>query len=146
MELEKLQEIVEFMKKNGVSELMVEDTAGKVSLKRETAGGAVPAGPAAPAAAVPAAASPDETARAKDTGVPIESPLVGTFYRSSSPDADPFVKVGSRVDAKTVVCIIEAMKVMNEIRAGVSGRVAKVLAENGSAVQFGQKLFLVEPE
>ena len=78
--------------------------------------------------------------------LPVKSPLVGTFYRSSSPDSDPFVKVGSHVGPNSVVCIIEAMKVMNEIKAGVSGTVRKVLVENASAVQFGQPLFLVDPD
>ncbi|HRV31203.1 MAG TPA: acetyl-CoA carboxylase biotin carboxyl carrier protein, partial [Kiritimatiellia bacterium] len=75
---------------------------------------------------------------------PIPSPLVGTFYRVSSPDADPFVQVGSRVNKDTVVCIIEAMKVMNEIKAETSGVVKRILIENATAVQFGEPMFLIE--
>ncbi|MFY9376075.1 MAG: acetyl-CoA carboxylase biotin carboxyl carrier protein, partial [Kiritimatiellia bacterium] len=75
---------------------------------------------------------------------PIPSPLVGTFYRASSPDADPFVQVGSRVNKDTVVCIIEAMKVMNEIKAETSGVVKRILIENATAVQFGEPMFLIE--
>jgi acetyl-CoA carboxylase biotin carboxyl carrier protein len=82
--------------------------------------------------------------KAESTGVPIKAPLVGTFYRASSPELDPFVKVGDRVTANTVVCIIEAMKVMNEVKAGVTGVVRRVLAENGAVVEFGQPLFEVE--
>ena len=76
--------------------------------------------------------------------MPIPSPLVGTFYRASSPDADPFVQVGSRVNKDTVVCIIEAMKVMNEIKAETSGVVKRILIENATAVQFGEPMFLIE--
>jgi len=75
----------------------------------------------------------------------IKSPMVGTFYRAPSPDADPFVQVGDRVDAETTVCIIEAMKVMNEIKAETEGEIVKVLAENGEPIEFGQPLFLVKP-
>ena len=75
---------------------------------------------------------------------PIPSPLVGTFYRAGSPDADPFVQVGTRVNKDTVVCIIEAMKVMNEIKAEASGVIKKILVENATAVQFGQPMFLIE--
>lgn len=77
--------------------------------------------------------------------VPIQSPLVGTFYRASAPDADPFVAVGTRVTKDSVVCIIEAMKVMNEIKAETSGVIKKILVENATAVQYGQPMFLVEP-
>ncbi|MGB4241174.1 MAG: acetyl-CoA carboxylase biotin carboxyl carrier protein, partial [Kiritimatiellia bacterium] len=75
---------------------------------------------------------------------PIPSPLVGTFYRASSPDADPFVQVGSRVNKDTVVCIIEAMKVMNEIKAETSGVIKRILVENATAVQYGEPMFLIE--
>jgi acetyl-CoA carboxylase biotin carboxyl carrier protein len=96
----------------------------------------------APAALPPPAAAPPPPAEEELT--PIASPLVGTFYRASSPDADPFVSVGARVNKDTVVCIIEAMKVMNEIKAETSGVIKKILVENATAVQFGQPMFLVE--
>ena len=144
MNLDRIKDIVEFMRQNALVELSIEDADGKVSLKRESSAPAatpvvhaVPAPAAAPSPAAPAPADP---------GQPVKSPLVGTFYRSSSPDSDPFVKVGSHVGPNSVVCIIEAMKVMNEIKAGVSGTVRKVLVENASAVQFGQPLFLVDPD
>ena len=143
MELEKIKDIVEFMRQNDLVELSVEDASGKVSLKRGVA--AAPLSPAVPSAA-PASAPVAPPPPPEPSGKPIKSPLVGTFYRSSSPDSDPFVKVGSHVTPNTVVCIVEAMKVMNEIKAGLSGTVSKVLLENASAVQFGQPLFLVDPD
>lgn len=151
MKLEEIKTIVEFMKENELVEFSMEDADGKLSLKRECQSPVFapvyPAPAASPAAATPApAAQKDAPAEPQEEGTPVKSPLVGTFYRSSSPDADPFVKVGSHVTAGTVVCIVEAMKVMNEIKAGVSGTVAKVLVENASAVQFGQPLFLVTPD
>ncbi|MBP5787864.1 MAG: acetyl-CoA carboxylase biotin carboxyl carrier protein, partial [Kiritimatiellae bacterium] len=96
--------------------------------------------PAEPAPAAPAAPA------AEPEGVPVKAPLVGTFYRASSPEMEPFVKVGDSVTPATVVCIIEAMKVMNEVKAGVSGVVRRVLVENGAVVEFGQPLLLVSAE
>jgi acetyl-CoA carboxylase biotin carboxyl carrier protein len=142
--LDQIKDIVEFMRQNGLVELSMEDADGKLSLKRESSAPAAPA--PVIAAPAPTAAPAPAAAPAADPGVPVKSPLVGTFYRSSSPDADPFVKVGSHVGPNSVVCIIEAMKVMNEIKAGVSGTVRKVLLENASAVQFGQPMFLVDPD
>jgi len=99
-------------------------------------------GPSLPAA--PAAAPAGEPAPAAPAGPTFDSPMVGTFYRSPSPDAGPFVSVGERVTAETVVCIIEAMKVMNEIQAEFPGEILEVLVENGEPVEFGQPLFLVK--
>ena len=103
---------------------------------------------AAPAAAPAAAAPPAETAPAADPMeglIAIESPMVGTFYASPSPDKPTFVKVGDTINAETVVCLVEAMKIFNEIKGGQSGTVAKLLVENGEAVEFGQPLMLVKP-
>jgi acetyl-CoA carboxylase biotin carboxyl carrier protein len=102
----------------------------------------VAAAPAAPVAAAPAApaAAPAAAAPAKT----IDSPLVGTFYRAASPDSDAFVNVGDRVTADTVIAIIEAMKVMNEIKAEKSGVIKEILVENGQPVEFGQPLFVIE--
>ena len=100
---------------------------------------AAPVAPAPAAAPVPAAAP---AAPSKDKI--IESPIVGTFYRSSAPGADAFVKVGSKVDADTTVCIVEAMKVMNEIKAEKSGVIKEILIENGQPVEYGQALFVLE--
>jgi acetyl-CoA carboxylase biotin carboxyl carrier protein len=101
------------------------------------------AAPAAVPAAVPAAAP---AAPAADEGlVAIESPMVGTFYGSPSPDKPPFIAVGAQVNANTVVCLVEAMKIFNEIKAERSGTVAKVLVQSGQAVEFGQPLFMIKP-
>lgn len=103
----------------------------------------------APAAAAPAAESAQSTASdsaaSSDDGPSVTSPMVGTFYRSPSPDADPFVKEGDVISVGQTVCIIEAMKIMNEIESEVSGRVTKILVENGSPVEYNTPLFLVDP-
>ncbi|MCG3179067.1 MAG: hypothetical protein BIFFINMI_01398 [Phycisphaerae bacterium] len=99
----------------------------------------LPAAPAAGAAAAQAAAA------AQDDLVAITSPMVGTFYAAPSPDDPPFIKTGDNVDEETVVCIVEAMKVMNEIKAEVRGTIAKILVNNGEAVEYGQPVFMVKP-
>lgn len=136
------------MKKNGVAVFKMEREGFKITLKTSEATGQIrvsqplmaavgdpspQALPAAPAAPAPAPAAP--------TGPEIKSPMVGTFYAASSPEAAPFVSVGQEVTPDTVVCIIEAMKVMNEVKAETSGVIAEVCAENGKPVQFGQALF-----
>jgi acetyl-CoA carboxylase biotin carboxyl carrier protein len=104
----------------------------------------VPAAPAAPAPASPEA--PEATGKADDEFLTITSPMVGTFYASSDPDASPYVTIGSPVEPETIVCIIEAMKVFNEIKAGVSGTIEQVLVRNEQAVEYGQPLFRVRPK
>lgn len=153
MDLDRIKNVIELMREHELNEFAIEEKDFKLSLKRGggavtmmpspmmmpgLAGGAAPAPAAAPAAPAPEAPAADENL------TPIPSPLVGTFYRASSPDADPFVAVGSRVNKDTVVCIIEAMKVMNEIKAEASGVIKKILVENATAVQFGQPMFLIE--
>ena len=129
----------------GLSEVEVEAADVRVRVQRATA---PVAAPAAPAAAPPPAA--DERPLVADvvspTLVPVEAPMVGTFYRASSPTADPYVQEGDAVKEGQVVCIIEAMKLMNEIESKVGGRVARVLVENGQAVEYGQPLFLIDPQ
>lgn len=144
MDMQQIKSVIGLMREENLSEFAIEEDGFKLSLKR---GGVAPLSvAAAPAAApVPAAPAPAPAAApAPDDGLEkIKAPLVGTFYRASSPDADPFVKVGSTVTKDTVVGIIEAMKVMNEIKAETSGVVKKVLVDNAMAVQYGQPLFLV---
>jgi acetyl-CoA carboxylase biotin carboxyl carrier protein len=108
---------------------------------------AAPVLAAAATAAVPAGGLPDSVVIVERPGnmVTVEAPMVGTFYRASSPTADPYVREGDVVKEGQIVCIIEAMKLMNEIEAKIAGRVAKVLVENGQAVEYGQPLFLIEP-
>lgn len=136
------------MKKNGLAVFKMEREGFKITLKTAGAEGATQvfttSGPAP--AATPAPAAAPATAPAADVSnlTEIKSPMVGTFYASPSPDAAPFVSAGQAVTPDTVVCIIEAMKVMNEIKAEVAGTVAEVCAENGKPVQFGQALFRVK--
>jgi acetyl-CoA carboxylase biotin carboxyl carrier protein len=152
VDLEEIKQIIALMKRNELTEFELEREGGKIRIKRGPNGSAgsdtavipvpVQAAPvmvAPPAAAAPAAAP---AAPAADT-VEIKSPMVGTFYRSPSPEAAPFIEVGASVNEETVVCIIEAMKVMNEIKAEVKGVITEVLVENAKAVEFGQPLFRV---
>lgn len=144
MDMDRIKSVIDLMREHELCEFAIEEKDFKLSLKRGSPAmmAAVPpmAPTAAPAAAAPAAPPPP----AEESLTPIPSPLVGTFYRAGSPDADPFVGVGSRVNKDTVVCIIEAMKVMNEIKAETSGVIKKILVENATAVQFGQPMFLIE--
>ena len=144
MDIDRIKTVIDLMREHELNEFAIEEPDFKLTLKR--GGPAMMMAPQmmAPAMA-PAAAKPAPAAPAADENLtPIPSPLVGTFYRAGSPDADPFVAVGSRVNKDTVVCIIEAMKVMNEIKAETSGVVKKILVENATAVQFGQSMFLIE--
>ncbi len=144
MDLKEIKALIDLMQKNGLTAFEMEKDGFRISLAKETGYApamAYAAPPAAPAAAVPApAAAPSEAAPAA-SGKEIPSPMVGTFYSSPSPESPAFVKVGQKVTPDTVVCIIEAMKVMNEIKAEVSGTITEVAAENGQPVQFGQALF-----
>lgn len=143
MDLKKVKDLIEIMKENDLVELEVVDGDSKVHLKGPQSAAAVvtsvPAAPVAPAAA----SAPIDTA--SEGLVNIESPIVGTFYQASSPDSDPYVKVGDQVDPETVVCIVEAMKVMNEIKAETSGTITEVCCKDGEAIEFGQVLFKVRP-
>ncbi|HUI06289.1 MAG TPA: acetyl-CoA carboxylase biotin carboxyl carrier protein [Verrucomicrobiae bacterium] len=150
MELEQIKAIIAMMKENDLSEFSMEQDGLKIRIKRGPEGfqQAVTLPPAVPAqpvnvpvtAAAPAVAP---TPPAPVAGAHITSPMVGTFYRAPSPDAPPYVEVGQQVDPETVVCIIEAMKVMNEIKAEMTGVITEILAENAKPVEFGQKLFAV---
>jgi acetyl-CoA carboxylase biotin carboxyl carrier protein len=161
MELEKVKELIDMMKANDLSELEIVDGRMRVVLKRGS-GQSVPqvvAQPVAiPTSSVPVSATAEiqasapvesaaqKEAKQEDKFSEIISPIVGTYYSAPSPNADSFVEVGTKVEEETVVCIIEAMKVMNEIKSGVCGTIKKILVNNGSAVEYGQPLFLVEPE
>jgi len=144
VDLKEIKALIDLMQKNGLTAFEMEKDGFRISLAKEAGYApamAYAAPPAAPAAAVPApAAAPSEAAPAA-SGKEIPSPMVGTFYSSPSPESPAFVKVGQKVTPDTVVCIIEAMKVMNEIKAEVSGTITEIAAENGQPVQFGQALF-----
>lgn len=146
MDLKDIKAIIDLMKKNDLSVFEMEKDGFRIKLQKGLADQPImmtttaPSGAASAVGNGPAAGSvPAEGGSLKD----IVSPMVGTFYRAASPDASPFADVGTKVNEDTVVCIIEAMKVMNEIKAETSGVIAEVLAENGKPVQFGQALFRV---
>lgn len=151
MDIKDIKRIVELMKANELTEFSMKDEDFELALKRggseapqvvyASAPVAAPA-PAPVAAPAPAAAAVDED----DGLIEIPSPIVGTFYRKPAPDADSFVSVGDEVSDETVVCIVEAMKVMNEIKAETKGVIKKILVDDGTPVQYGQPLFLVQPK
>lgn len=146
MSLDKVKALMELMNEHEFASLELEEKDFSVKLEKYPAGGAcapvVMPAVAAPAAA-PAAAGGSAPAEDMAGLVPVKSPIVGTFYASPSPDSAPFVSAGDKVSPDTIVCIIEAMKIMNEIKAEVAGTVEKVLIENGEPVEYGQPLFLV---
>jgi acetyl-CoA carboxylase biotin carboxyl carrier protein len=155
VDIKDIKAIIDLMKKNSITEFELERQDSKIRLKRGLNGGGsatqsedyVPAilAPMQPAVAVPApvaVATPPPVATGE---VDIKSPMIGTFYRAPSPEAGNYLEVGASVTPETVVCIIEAMKVMNEIKAEVKGVVTQVLVENAKPVEFGQPLFKVRP-
>jgi len=148
-DVKKVRRLIELMKEHDLSELDLKQADNRVRIRR---GGEVFAY-SAPAAAMPRPAAPaTEPAAAPAQSAAdarmlvIKSPMVGTFYKASGPDSAPFVKVGDRIGPEKTVCIVEAMKVFNEIPAGVSGQVVAILVENGAPVEFGQPLIKVDPE
>jgi acetyl-CoA carboxylase biotin carboxyl carrier protein len=148
-DIKEIKTIIDLMKKNDLSVFEIEKEGFRLKLQRGPSGEAAAVVPQ-PTAVPPKAATPDaEAVPVSPKGIEsvqfkeIVSPMVGTFYRAASPDAPPFVDVGKTVTEETVVCIIEAMKVMNEIKAETSGVIAEIVAENGKPVQFGQVLFKV---
>ncbi|MDH3583873.1 MAG: acetyl-CoA carboxylase biotin carboxyl carrier protein [Phycisphaerae bacterium] len=149
IDLKVLKQLIRLMKENDLSELDLRDSDEQVSLKRGS-GVVYPAVPVPPTPA-PAAVPVESPAGGGDEEpideglVQIKSPMVGTFYAAASPDADPFVGVGASVGPDSVVCVVEAMKVFNEIKAELAGTVEKVLVSNGEAVEFEQPLFLIRP-
>ena len=152
MDLRKLKTLIDLVSESNVSELEITEAEGKVRIVK--GGGAVVQPFAAPAMAVapaPAVASTPAPAPAAAPAAPeapaghlVKSPMVGTFYRSSSPGAKAFVEIGSQVKQGETICIIEAMKILNEIEADKSGTVTQILGENGQAVEYGQPLFMIE--
>jgi acetyl-CoA carboxylase biotin carboxyl carrier protein len=156
MDMRKLKTLVDLVSESNISELEITEAEGKVRIVKAGYGvpttmmmqpagqmmmapqQAAPVGEAAPAAA------PAAEVAAAPTGHVVKSPMVGTFYRSASPGSKPFAEVGSAIKEGDAICIVEAMKIMNEIEADMSGTVSKILVENGQAVEYGQPLFIVE--
>ena len=160
MDLKDIKAIIDLMKRNSVSEFELERQDFKIKLKRNSGAASAEDAPAviyaqAPAPMVlpapvpgqiPATVPVPASAPAVSTTVDIKSPMIGTFYRAPSPESAPYVEVGTEVNPDTVVCIIEAMKVMNEIKAETKGVITEILVENAKPVEFGQPLFKVQPQ
>jgi acetyl-CoA carboxylase biotin carboxyl carrier protein len=156
MDIKEIQELIKFVAKSGVSEVSIDRKDFKITIKAQSTqtivNAHIPAAPAvqalapAPVAAAPSPAAPSPAAPAEASNlITIKAPMIGTFYRSSAPDKPLFVNVGDEVKAGQVICIIEAMKLFNEIESEVSGKIVKVLVDNASPIEYDQPLFLVEP-
>lgn len=150
MDLRKLKTLIDLVSESNVSELEITEAEGKVRIVKsegKIVQQFVAAPVAAPVAAAPVAPAPVAELPApvaEPSGHVVTSPMVGTFYRASSPGAKPFVDVGTEIKEGETICIIEAMKILNEIEADKSGKVTRILAENGQAVEYGQPLFVIE--
>ena len=149
MDLRKLKTLIDLVSDSNVTELEITEAEGKVRIVKSSGAPLVMQQPASamlatPAAAPLAAAPAAEAAPAVETSHVVKSPMVGTFYRSASPGAKPFVEVGDVVKEGETICIIEAMKILNEIESDKSGTIRKILCENGQAVEYGQPLFLID--
>ncbi|WP_442589091.1 acetyl-CoA carboxylase biotin carboxyl carrier protein [Pedobacter sp. AW31-3R] len=158
MDIKQIQELIKFVSRSGVNEVAIEQKDFKITIKTNQAPTVItttvpavaapqvlPAAQAAQAVATTVESAAPAVADDSSKYITIKSPMIGTFYRSSSPDKASFVNVGDEVSAGKVICIIEAMKLFNEIESEVSGRIVKVLVENSSPVEYDQPLFLVEP-
>ena len=149
MDLKAIKQVIDLMKRSELSEFELEEEGFKLRLSRkngEAATQIIQAAPAATPVAVPTPVAETESAApAEEAGISlVKSPMVGTFYRSPSPDSPSFVDVGAKISEDSVVCIIEAMKVMNEIQAEIKGTITEILVENGDSIEFGQPLFKVK--
>ena len=144
-DVDRIRQIIELMEQHELVEVDLQEGEEKIKLKR---GGAVPmvAAPVAAAAPAPVAAAPAPTADNTAGTTTINAPMVGTFYAKANPESPPFVKVGDRVSADTIVCIVEAMKVFNEIPAECSGTIVEVLVSDQQAVDFGKPMFRIQPD
>ncbi|QEP44214.1 acetyl-CoA carboxylase biotin carboxyl carrier protein [Ectothiorhodospiraceae bacterium BW-2] len=147
MDIRKIKKLIELLDDSGVAEIEIKEGEESVRICRYAQ--PAPIAPAPPPFAAPAALAPESTSNRNDevaipTGHLITSPIVGTFYRSSSPSSKPFTEIGRQVEAGETLCIIEAMKIMNQIEADKSGVVKDILVDNGEPVEFGQPLFVIE--
>jgi acetyl-CoA carboxylase biotin carboxyl carrier protein len=152
MDLRKLKKLIDLVEESGITELEVTEGEEKVRIAKHSAAAAPqtymmpPAAPAAAPLAAPAAAAPAAAVEEKSAlpeGEVVKSPMVGTFYRSASPGSEPFVEVGSAVKVGDTLCIVEAMKLLNEIESDCAGTVKAILVENGQPVEYGEPLFIV---
>ena len=152
MDLAYLKKLVRIVEQSGVDEIEVEEEGLRIRVAKNGPSHAVPVqttvAPAVAHQPAPSNVHPDvpaQPAKAETKYHEVKSPIVGTFYRAPAPDADQYVEVGQVIQQKTVVCIIEAMKLMNEIESDISGRIVKIMVENGQPVEYNQTLFLIEP-
>ena len=140
MEIKKLKEFIKFMEDNSLNELEIEEDGKRIRLKKNSSNQ-----PVVISQTSSQAPGVSESKPSKSNTIEIKSPMVGTFYASPSPGAKPYVEIGTAVEPDEIVCIIEAMKLMNEIKAEVGGKVVQILVENGDPIEFGQALFAIEP-
>ena len=159
MDLKEIQNLIKFVSNSGVAEVKLETGEIKITIRTTLEGNspdityvqqapmqhAMPAAPSAPAAAPAAPATPASSADDNSKYITIKSPMIGTFYRKPSPDKPVFVEVGSSISKGDVLCVVEAMKLFNEIEAEISGKIVKILVDDMSPVEFDQPLFLVDP-
>ena len=152
MDLKEIQALIKFVAKSGAQEVSLETEDFKINIKTASEGSdqptiiqAVAPQAAMPVAAAPAPAAAQAPAEDNSNYIEVKSPMIGTFYRSPSPDQDDFVKVGSEIKPGDVLCIVEAMKLFNEIESEVSGKIVKVLVDDQSPIEYDQPLFLVDP-
>jgi acetyl-CoA carboxylase biotin carboxyl carrier protein len=150
MDIRKVKKLIELLEESGIAEIEIHEGEESVRISRnsQVQPAMIAAAPApvaaAPAAAAPAAPAVEATGTDTPSGHQVTSPIVGSFYRSPSPNAKPFVEVGSSVNVGDTLCIIEAMKIMNQIEADKGGTIKAILAENGDPIEFGQPLFIIE--
>ena len=146
MDLSRLREIIQIVEETGVSEVEIEQDGLRIVVRKNSRVAVAPiVSDLTPTTAASPVAEEAESASASLSGIEVRAPIVGTFYQSSAPDASPFVAVGDRVNPGDVLCIIEAMKLMNEIEAEVAGTIKEILVENASPIEFDQPLFIIEP-
>jgi acetyl-CoA carboxylase biotin carboxyl carrier protein len=153
MDIRKVKKLIELLEESGIAEIEIREGEESVRISRQQQGTMVMAqpnymqmqqAPAVAAAAAPAPAATSAPVVTEPQGHQVKSPMVGTFYRASAPGAKPFVEIGDSITAGATICIIEAMKMLNQIEADVSGKVTAILIENGQPVEFGQPLFIIE--
>jgi len=150
MDIRKVKKLIELLEESGIAEIEISEGEESVRISRYPQGGVAPqatfvaAPPATAVAAAPPAEAPPVVADAPKRGTTVEAPMVGTYYSSANPGAKPFVEIGSNVNPGDTLCIIEAMKMMNQIEAEVGGRITSILVSNGEPVEFGQVLFTIE--
>jgi acetyl-CoA carboxylase biotin carboxyl carrier protein len=149
MDIRKIKKLIELLEESGIAEIEIKEGEEAVRISRMPTGGVITQAHAAPAAAgatapAPASPPPEAAAKARANEHVVTAPMVGTFYAAPSPGAKPFVEIGDEVKIGQVLCIIEAMKMMNQIESDKAGRVTSIMAKNGDPVEFGQPLFVIE--